>query len=222
MSATHAQGLLGISAGVGPVRRGLDIAISLIVLAAALPVLVVIAIAIRLTSRGPIMFHQQRVGQGGSIFTLHKFRTMIAGSSGPEFTVRGDTRVTRVGRFLRAGHLDELPQFANVLRAEMTLVGPRPETPALAARYPPELRQVLAFRPGMTGPCQVFMGESSPPPGADAEDFYLTQLVPRRVALDMKFLEHPTLRATVAMLLATLAVIVRLRKAERVRLADLA
>jgi lipopolysaccharide/colanic/teichoic acid biosynthesis glycosyltransferase len=204
------------------VRRGLDVVVSLVVLVAALPVLLAIAIAIRLTSRGPILFHQQRVGEGGSHFTLHKFRTMIARSSGPEFTVPDDPRITRVGRILRAAHLDELPQLGNVLRAEMTLVGPRPETPGLANRYPADLRRVLAYRPGMTGPCQVYMERPSPPPGVDAEDFYLTELVPRRVALDMAFLEHPTFAATIAMLAATVAVMIGLRKPGGKRLPDLA
>ncbi len=164
MSACYSSEVVPIEAGVSAVRRGLDIVVSLIALVAALPLLFVIALAIRLTSRGPILFHQQRVGEGGSIFTLHKFRTMTATSSGPEFTLPGDPRTTRVGRFLRAGHLDELPQLGSVLRGKMTLVGPRPETPALAERYPPELRPVLGYRPGMTGPCQVFMERPSPPP----------------------------------------------------------
>lgn len=222
MSAQQSCGVVEPCRGVRAPRRALDIAVSLIVLAAMLPVLLVIAIAIRLTSRGPIIFHQERVGEGGSTFTLHKFRTMIAGSIGPEFTAPHDSRITRVGRVLRAAHLDELPQFGNVLRGEMTLVGPRPETPGLAGRYPPELRQVLAYRPGMTGPCQVFMGRPSPPPGVDAEEFYLTELVPRRVALDMQFLQRSTLRATVALLVVTLAVVAGLRKAKPARLADLA
>ena len=119
---------------------------------------------------------------------------MSARSSGPEFTVPDDPRVTRVGRVLRAAHLDELPQFGNVLRGEMSLVGPRPETPGLARQYPPELREVFAYRPGMTGPCQVFMGRAWPPPDADPERFYISHLVPRRVALDMEFLQQPTVR----------------------------
>ena len=222
MSAHDSNGIARADSGVGAVRRGLDVVVSVIVLVAALPVLLVIAIAIRLTSRGPILFHQQRVGEGGSLFTLHKFRTMIARSSGPEFTVPDDPRITRVGRILRAAHLDELPQLGNVLRAEMTLVGPRPETPGLADRYPTDLRRVLGYRPGMTGPCQVYMELPSPPPGVDAEDFYLSELVPRRVALDMAFLEHPTVAATIAMLAATLAVMVGLRKPGGKRLPDLA
>ena len=155
------------------------------------------------------------------IFTLYKFRSMVARSSGPEFTVPDDPRITRVGKGLRALHLDELPQLANVLRGEMTLVGPRPETPSLASRYPPELRRVLLYRPGMTGPCQVYMTRLWPPPGVDAEEFYVTHLVPRRVALDLEYLERPTFAATIALLVATLAVMAGVRKPGRPRLADL-
>lgn len=208
--------------GVGGARRALDIVISVIALAAALPLLGAIAIVIKLTSRGPILFEQQRIGEGGMIFTLYKFRSMVARSSGPDFTVPDDPRITRVGKGLRALHLDELPQLANVLRGEMTLVGPRPETPSLASRYPPELRHVLSYRPGMTGPCQVYMARLWPPPGVDAEEFYVTHLVPRRVALDLEFLERPTFAATLALLVATLAVMAGLRKPGRERLADLA
>ena len=104
----------------------------------------------------------------------------------------------------------------------MTLVGPRPETPGLARQYPPELREVLAYRPGMTGPCQVFMGRAWPPPDVDPERFYIAHLVPRRVALDMEFLQRPTFAATIALLIATLAVMLGLRKAGGERLSDLA
>src|SRR5437660_1177405 len=100
-----------------------------------------------------------RVGQGGAPFTLFKFRTMRAGIAGPEVTAPDDNRVTRLGSLLRRAKIDELPQLVNVLVGHMTLVGPRPETVALAARYPADLKMIFRYRPGVTGPGQVLVGD---------------------------------------------------------------
>jgi lipopolysaccharide/colanic/teichoic acid biosynthesis glycosyltransferase len=153
-----------------------------------------------------VLFRQLRVGEGGALFTILKFRSMRQVSSGPEVTSRDDARVTRVGRRLRRAGLDELPQLVNVLRGEMTLVGPRPETPSLAARYPPELRDVFRYRPGLTGPAQLSLrDEDALTSGTtDVQAHYLTDVVPRRVAVDLEFQTRPSLRATVAVLRDTL------------------
>jgi lipopolysaccharide/colanic/teichoic acid biosynthesis glycosyltransferase len=196
---------------VGPARRTLDITMSLLGLTASLPLLVVIAAALKLSGGGPVLFRQQRVGEGGRLFTMYKFRTMRAGAGGTEITAPGDPRVTRLGSLLRAQHLDELPQLLNVLFGQMTLVGPRPETPALAGRYPAECRGILAFRPGLTGPCQLRMRRATIPPGRDPEDYYLTELVARRVRLDRTYLDSATFGHTVAVLVATAMVVLRLR-----------
>jgi lipopolysaccharide/colanic/teichoic acid biosynthesis glycosyltransferase len=195
--------------GIAPgwARRSLDIAAaggSLIVL---FPVLALVAAIVRLTSRGPAIFCQERVGQGGRTFTLYKFRSMRKGASGPDVTVAGDGRVTRFGRFLRATSLDELPQLINVLRGEMTLVGPRPETPALASRYPDRCKEIFLFRPGLTGPAQLQYrdGRALPAQLEDLETYYLTVLVPARTALDFGYLARPTLRRTLGWIAETAA-----------------
>jgi lipopolysaccharide/colanic/teichoic acid biosynthesis glycosyltransferase len=187
-------------------RRALDVVLATTGLVVLSPVMLLIALAIRLESRGPVLFRQVRVGAGGTLFTLVKFRSMRAAGSGPEVTTRDDARVTRVGRRLRRAGLDELPQLLNVLRGEMTLVGPRPETPSLAARYPPELREVFRYRPGLTGPAQLCLrDEDALAPGdTDVQDHYFAEVVPRRVAVDLAFQAHPSLRATVAVLRDTL------------------
>jgi lipopolysaccharide/colanic/teichoic acid biosynthesis glycosyltransferase len=169
------------------------------------PLLLALALLVRATSPGPALFRQQRVGEGGREFTLYKFRSMRCRTAGPEVTVDGDSRVTRVGRLLRSLSLDELPQLLNLVRGDMTLVGPRPETPGLARRYPPECRWVFAFRPGLTGPVQLRARELAAPPDGvgDPEAYYLTVLVPRRVALDAEFLAAPTLAGELAMVLRT-------------------
>ncbi len=190
-------------------RRALDVVVCSVTLVLVSPLMAVVAVLVRVSSPGPAIFRQARVGEGGVAFTMYKFRSMEAGSGGPDLCLKGDPRVTRVGRFLRKTRIDELPQLVNVLRGEMTLVGPRPETVQLAQRYPAELRGVLLHRPGVTGPVQVRMGTLRIPAGADGEAYYLTELVPRRARLDLEYLSHPTLGRTVALLLQTAVLAVR-------------
>jgi exopolysaccharide biosynthesis polyprenyl glycosylphosphotransferase len=152
-----------------PVKRALDLALCVLMMPLSLPILLLTAVAIRIDSRGPVFFRQRRVGLGGSEFTIWKFRSMAVNPAlGPEdlahanhygdaplFKVRDDPRTTRVGRFLRRTSLDELPQLLNVLRGEMSLVGPRPPLPEEVAKYAPHHYVRLSVIPGMTGPWQV-------------------------------------------------------------------
>lgn len=149
-------------------KRSFDLVLASVTLVVTLPLLVVIALAIKVSSSGPVLFMQQRVGRGGVPFSMLKFRTMVPEaeerlaqlielneSSGPLFKLKNDPRVTRVGRFLRATSLDELPQFLNVVRGQMSLVGPRPALPTEVSGWSPELHQRLAVQPGITGMWQV-------------------------------------------------------------------
>ena len=151
------------------VKRATDIVISTLLLIALVPVYALVALAVRITSRGPALFRQVRVGQGGRHFHMWKFRSMIASAEEqqdelrarnvygeePLFKIAHDPRITRFGRFLRKTSLDELPQFWNVLRGEMSLVGPRPPLPDEVARYNERHLVRLDVRPGLTGPWQV-------------------------------------------------------------------
>jgi lipopolysaccharide/colanic/teichoic acid biosynthesis glycosyltransferase len=206
------EGLTAAPSGVapGPARRALDVLAATVGLLLLSPVLVLLALAVKLSSPGPALFRQTRIGQGFSRFTIFKFRTMRTGSGGPEFTPAGDARITRVGQLLRHSGLDELPQLLNVLRGEMTLVGPRPETPSLARRYPDDCHQVFAHRPGLTGPAQVRLRDKEvlSAEGSDLEQYYLGELVRKRAALDLAYLAHPTLGRTVAIMAETFAYIV--------------
>ena len=206
--------VLAADTTVSRARRGLDVVVAVIALLLATPLLVVAMVAIRRTSPGPVLFRQTRVGVRGRPFTILKLRTMTAGTPGLDITVRGDPRVTRVGEVLRRTSVDELPQLINVLRGEMTLVGPRPETVELAGRYPADCRWVLQHTPGLTGPAQVRLrdvrvlepaagatvGESTAP---DPERWYLEHVVPRRVSLDASYLSAPSLSRTVSVLIET-------------------
>jgi lipopolysaccharide/colanic/teichoic acid biosynthesis glycosyltransferase len=201
-------------AGVGPgwARRTLDVVVSLGALLLLLPVLVIVGVIVRCTGSGSVLFRQVRIGQGNVPFVMYKFRTMRPGAGGPEVTPADDLRVTRVGRFLRTTGLDELPQLLNILRGDMTLVGPRPETPALARRYPRECAVVFDYRPGLTGPSQVRLRDKDVlPSGAasDLEDHYLHRFVPARTALDLEYLAAPSLRRTFGLLVETAAYLLR-------------
>lgn len=139
-------------------QRVLDITVAGTLLVLLAPLFAVIATAVRLTSPGPVLYRQIRVGKGGRLFQLVKFRSMVHDSEkiGPWFTALGDPRITKLGKFLRSTSLDELPQLINVLRGEMSLVGPRPDVPAQLTDYTQEERRIiLSVRPGITGLAQV-------------------------------------------------------------------
>jgi len=162
------RALAGDAAGIagrGGYKRAFDLALLGLVLVLAAPLWAVlvpaIALAVRIGDGGPALYRQQRLGQDGALFEILKFRTMAVdaeSATGPVWTERGDPRITRVGRVLRHFHLDELPQAVNVLRGEMSLVGPRPERPALAARIEtavPGFAARLRVRPGVAGLAQA-------------------------------------------------------------------
>jgi len=138
--------------------RALDIAGSLAILLISMPIIVLVALAIKITSPGPSLYKQQRVGKNGKTFTLYKFRTMIKnaeGAGGPVWASKDDPRVTKVGRVLRTTRLDELPQLLNILRGDMSLVGPRPERPHFVKQHKALREMRLAVKPGLTGLAQI-------------------------------------------------------------------
>jgi len=191
--------------GPGPARRALDVTVAGLALLLLFPLLALVAVAIRLTSPGPAIFKQERVGQGGRTFAIYKFRSMIQRPTGSMLTAPGDGRVTVLGRFLRATCIDELPQLINILVGHMTLVGPRPQTVALAGRYPSEIAHVFQYRPGLTGPGVLYLNDEDVLPGAahDLEEFYLRNIVPQRAALDLEYVANADLRQTILYLAHT-------------------
>jgi len=192
-------------------KRLLDIVGSLAgLLLLALPGALV-ALAIRLDSPGPVFFRQERVGRHGRPFRIHKFRTMrVDAERAGQLTVGDDQRVTRVGRFLRAHRLDELPQLIDVLRGDMSLVGPRPEVPRYVALYPAGLRErVLAVRPGITDPASLaFRGEAAQlAAAADPEREYVEVILPRKLALAADYADRASLWTDLALIWRTLGVL---------------
>ncbi len=174
------------------------------------PLLLVIALAVRLDSPGPMFFRQERVGRGGRPFRIHKFRTMCHGAGGALITVGEDARITRVGAFLRRTKLDELPQLLDVLQGTMSLVGPRPEVPRYVALYPGALRdKVLSVRPGLTDLASIeYRNEGALlARAADPEREYVETVLPAKLKLAADYVEHRTLALDLRILARTLRVL---------------
>jgi lipopolysaccharide/colanic/teichoic acid biosynthesis glycosyltransferase len=177
-------------------KRALDLLVSGLGLLLLSPLLLVLAVWIKLDSPGPVLYRGQRVGKDGRPFHMFKFRTMVEGAErrGPAVTYRDDPRITRAGRFLRRTKLDELPQLLNVLKGEMSLVGPRPEDPSYAAFYTPEQRQVLSVKPGITGPTQLeYRDEAFMLDGEAVDEDYVTRILPEKLNLDLEYVRTRSL-----------------------------
>jgi lipopolysaccharide/colanic/teichoic acid biosynthesis glycosyltransferase len=177
------------------------------------PLMLAIAAAIKLDSRGPVFFRQQRVGRHGLPFRIHKFRSMVADAPqrGPALTVGEDERITRIGRWLRRTRLDELPQFIDVLAGHMSLVGPRPELPQYVAHYPAALRErALSVRPGITDPSSLlYLDESEQlARAADPEREYIEVILPRKLQCAADYAAQANLRSDFGVLLRTLRLLV--------------
>ena len=176
------------------------------------PLWPVLALAVRLDSPGPVLFRAQRIGRDGRPFTLLKFRTMrTEPGEGLAVTRSGDPRITRSGRLLRLTKFDELPQLINVIRGDMSIVGPRPEDPKYVARYDERQRAVLRARPGITGAAAVAYRheEALLAAAADPEKFYVEQVMPAKLALELAYVSAPSLRADLRLIVETALAIVR-------------
>jgi len=187
-------------------KSTLDLILSLVGLALLWPLLAILALWIKLDSPGPVFYRGKRVGQHGRTFFMYKFRTMVQGAErrGPAVTYRDDPRITRAGRFLRRTKLDELPQLFNVVKGEMSLVGPRPEDPTYVALYDGEQLQVLSVKPGITGPTQLeYRDEASMLDGSSVDEDYVSRLMPQKLKLDLEYVRNRTLRLDLRLLWRT-------------------
>ncbi len=177
-------------------KRALDLAIAITGLIIMSPLIAIAAVAIKVESRGPVFHRGARVGRGGGEFRIMKLRSMTSGAehAGPAVTSAGDPRITRVGSILRRTKFDEVPQLWNVIRGDMSLVGPRPEHPEYVRLYTPEQRRVLSVRPGITSPTSLALHDEeqilADHGGASA---YTEKLMPRKLVLDLEYLDHRSL-----------------------------
>jgi lipopolysaccharide/colanic/teichoic acid biosynthesis glycosyltransferase len=190
-----------------PGKRAFDLLTLVLIVPFALPVGVLIGLAVFLDSPGPVFFRARRVGGQGRSFEMLKFRTMRVGMAGHAVAGGADERITPVGRFLRNTRLDELPQLWNVLRGQMSIVGPRPELEEFVALHADDYREILSVPPGITGPTQlrfagVEAGLLSLQP--DPEAYYRAELLPGKVALDLAYARSCSLRTDFSILCRTL------------------
>ena len=208
---TPSQSNLGSNWCLSGGKRWMDIVAATFGLLVLLPVILVIALAIAVNSGKPVLFRQQRVGRNGQAFHLLKFRTMRATTNNSAgLTQDGDSRITGIGRWLRKRKLDELPQLFNVLKGEMTLVGPRPDLEEFWSRARAEDRQVLELKPGITGAASLafcdeerLLAQVSP---QHLTSFYLEQVLPQKARIDSEYAVRATFRSDCAILLKTVLV----------------
>lgn len=178
------------------------------------PILILVAVLIRLDSHGSIFFRQERVGQFGRIFKIHKFRTMVvdAEARGMQITVGADPRVTRVGAFLRRYKLDELPQLIDVLVGDMSLVGPRPEVPRYVACYPQAVKElVLSVRPGITDRASIEFKDENEILGraTDPHQAYVNEVLPIKLGYYAEYVRNRSLLGDIRIIISTIQAIAR-------------
>ena len=192
---------------VRPAKRIFDVLISFSGIVVLSPLLLAISLLILLSEGRPVLFIHERVGYHGRHFNMWKFRTMVpnAESLGGTLTVGDDGRVTAVGRWLRKYKFDELPQLFNVLRGEMSLVGPRPEVPCYVAKYSQEQQAVLDLYPGITDPASIAYREESRllAESTDPERTYIESIMPDKIGINMNYAAHASLWSDFLVLIKT-------------------
>jgi lipopolysaccharide/colanic/teichoic acid biosynthesis glycosyltransferase len=189
------------------IQRLFDFMSALVGLIFLSPIYLIAGLVIKLTSSGPIFHRGKRVGLNGKLFTLYKFRTMIASAAaiGPGITAKDDPRITWIGRLLRQTKIDELPQLINVLKGDMSLVGPRPEDPRYVAQYTPDQKQILSVRSGITSAASLaFRREEQMLIGPNRERMYCTEVLPNKLAMDLAYLSQRTLLSDILLIIRTI------------------
>jgi lipopolysaccharide/colanic/teichoic acid biosynthesis glycosyltransferase len=193
-------------------KRSFDLAVSVGGLLVLSPLIVLIAILVKAEDGGNVFFTQERIGRGGRPFRMWKFRTMVPGASalGPLLTAAGDPRITRIGAWLRSQKLDELPQLFNVIRGEMTMVGPRPEVSKYVDMYTPEQRSVLDLEPGITDRASIlFVNESELlAKYDDPERFYIEKIIPAKIRINLQYADRATPLTDLTVMLETVSRVV--------------
>lgn len=194
-------------------KRLFDIGFSILGLLILSPVLVVAAILVRLSSPGPVLFRQERVGREFQSFTIYKFRTMVADAPqrGAAITCGDDPRITRVGRLLRATKIDELPQLFNVLRGDMSFVGPRPEVRRYVEMFADDYREILAVRPGITDIASILYRDEAEILGraADPQAEYVERILPHKIRLAKEYRRRSSVLFDIGVILKTILAVVR-------------
>lgn len=195
-------------------KRLFDVVFAGVFLFVSFPLFLLAALLVKCTSAGPVFYRHERVGKNGELFKVLKFRTMFSNRrfAGPNVTRSGDSRITPIGKLLRKWKLDELPQFLNILRGEMGLVGPRPDAMQYIRHLSGDDRQLLQLTPGITGAASLaFRDEESVLSRVEAEhleEFYCAELLPAKARLDMDYARHASLATDLGVLFRTVAAII--------------
>ena len=201
-------------------KYSFDILVSLMALGLFAPLFFICAVVIKLTSRGPVFYRGRRVGRGGDIFLMHKFRSMVVNADkiGTDLTPQGDPRVTKFGRFLRKTKIDELPQIIDVLKGNMSLVGPRPESPLYARHYNERQKRVLDVRPGIVGPAQIKYRneELILKDKEDPDAYYIQELMPEKLEIDLDYVENRSFVLDIIILFKSLLAVSMIRSRHRI------
>ncbi len=194
-------------------KRAFDIVVSFMILVILSPFFLLLAVAIKIDSRGPVFYRQVRVGQYDEDFRIFKFRTMVANADkiGLSLTTGGDPRITRVGRMIRKCRLDEFSQLLNVLCGDMSLVGPRPEVRRYVQVYRPEYMATLLVRPGITATSSIaFRNEDELlAKGEDPEKIYVEEVLPKKMALNLEYLRHISVAGDIKIMFQTVFAVLK-------------
>jgi lipopolysaccharide/colanic/teichoic acid biosynthesis glycosyltransferase len=196
-------------------KRVLDVTFALVAIVVTLPVQAAVALAVRISSPGPVVHRAVRVGRHGRPFVLYKFRSMREDPArhGPLITARGDARITKVGAVLRRSKLDELPQLYNVLKGDMSTVGPRPEDQRYVDRYNAHQRRILSWRPGITSPASLaYREEETLLADVPDLDVAYASIMSAKLEIDLEYLERATLLEDIRCVIATLASVIGARR----------
>ncbi len=197
--------------GLRYLKRAFDLAATTLALVVLAPVFALVAFLIKVGSPGPAFFRQERTGRGGKPFFIYKFRTMVkdAPEFGPDLTAAGDPRITPIGRILRVTKLDELPNLFNVIRGEMSLVGPRPDLPRFMSALTPEQRIILRFRPGITGPTQIrYVAEEEFLSPVNIDENYVDNVFADKIASDLAYVSNWSFWEDISLILYTAVALV--------------
>lgn len=195
------------------IKRMFDLFFSLIGIIITIPILILVSIMVKLTSKGPIIFKQERVGKNKKIFYIYKFRTMTEcddKASDRQVTVINDQRITRIGRILRKYKIDELPQLYNVLKGDMSFVGPRPEVKKYVKFYEEEYDEILKIKPGITDLASIeYIDENTIiSKYSDPEKIYIEEVLPKKLMLNKRYIEEMSIKNDILLILKTIKKII--------------
>lgn len=199
-------------------KRAFDLVVATVGLIFSLPLLLLVAVAVRLFDGTPVFFVQKRVGQFGQPFEMYKFRTMkeFSGASGSQLTVNGDKRITNCGNVLRKTKLDEMPQLLNVIKGDMSFVGPRPEVQHYVDKYTDHQKQVLKLKPGITDEASIqYVDESAVlSKSENPEQFYIEVVMPEKIRINLDYAKHSNLWTDIKVVFRTVFRVLNVHKAD--------